>query len=480
MKHIYQVIFLLILIFPVVIFSQPNYPTNPEQAKLVSTDVKNFLEAYEKFSPEKDNAAILMKFYFTKASPGLREYINRFRLNPEMLEKAIKKNPARYDLIKNFYANISDFEKDFKEQMKSYKKAVPNAMFAPTYLIIGAARGIGQASKAGQLVTIENRINDQEKLKATIAHELTHFQQAIGLGINKYGSVYAKKNNMLDLILREGAADFVTYKLVRKNEKDFAKLRNYKKNEFQLWEKFKDDLRGQKKDFWLNVSFEDNNKGYPIQLGYAVGYKIVEAYYERAENKDQALKEILTIEDAGAFWKKSKYQPKLSKLQSEMLFGKPHPKAPPEIKDYRELIGVSDCLSRRRKNDGTWAEPQEFVWTYKYIMDGKAVQDLTHKPDGSHTSSVREYSIEDKKWYVHYFNSGTKASKSIPTWNGNRKENEIILYKDQKAPNGTEGFYKIRFYNISDTGFEWLGAWVNKPETFTFENWKISCRKRGN
>jgi hypothetical protein len=478
MRQIIKTIILLIFIFPAIILSQPNYPKDPEQAQLVTADIKNFLEAYEQFSPEKDNAAILQKYYFGKASPGLQEYISRFRLNPEMLEKAIEKNPERFNRIKTFYTQISVFENEFKDEMKRYKRAVPGAMFAPTYLLVGAARGIGQASKVGQLVTIENALDDLEKLKTLMVHELTHFQQAIGVGINKYGSIYGKKDNMLDLVLREGAAEFITYHRVRENVPAFVKLRNYQQNEYQLWERFKEDLNKQDQDFWLNVSFEDNNKGYPFQLGYAVGYKIVEAYYERAENKDQALKDILTIEDAQTFFEKSKYQPKLSKLQRELLFGRPNPKAPAEIKEYEELIGDSDCTSRRRNNDGTWAEPTQFVWTYKYILDGMAVQDLTNKPDGSHTSSVREYSREDKKWYVHYFNSGTTASSSIPTWNGNRKGDEIILYRDQKAPNGTEGLYKIRFHNISDQGFEWLGAWISKDETIVFENWKISCRKR--
>jgi len=115
---------------------------------------------------------------------------------------------------------------------------------------------------------------------------------------------------MLDLILREGAADFITYYLVRKNESDFIKLKNYEKDEIALWKRFQKDLENQEKDFWLIVSFKDNNKGNPIQLGYALGYKIVKSYYINADDKSKALAEILKMENPEQLMLLSNYKPK--------------------------------------------------------------------------------------------------------------------------------------------------------------------------
>jgi hypothetical protein len=478
MKNLFKPILLILVIFPYLLFSQPNFPREPEKAQLVSTDVKNFIEAYDNLSPEKDNVKVLQEFYFAKASPGLKEYISRFKLTPEMLSTAIEKNPEKYASIKKFYGQISDFENVYRDELRNYQKTLPKALFPPTYLLVGAYKGIGQASRVGQLITIEKAIANEESLKNLIIHELTHFQQAFTMGLAKYGGLYGQKNNMLGVILREGGAEFITYKLVRKNVHQFRKLEDLKKNEFALWERFKIDLKNQDNTFWVDVSFEDNNKGYPIQLGYAVGYRIVESYYNNAVDKNQALEDILIISDANEFLAKSKYQPDLSKLQKELMFGKPNPNAPAEITDYKELIGINDCTSQRRKADGTWPEPQKISWTFKYILDGMAVQDETYKPDGAHAGSIREYSKEDKKWYVHFYSTPSKASKQLSTWEGNRTGNEMILLREQKAPNGADGYYKIRFYNISPEGFDWLGAWVSKDESVVFETWKIGCRKR--
>lgn len=38
-------------------------------------------------------------------------------------------------------------------------------MYPPTYLIVGANRGIGQASMAGQLITVTRIVDNMDKLK---------------------------------------------------------------------------------------------------------------------------------------------------------------------------------------------------------------------------------------------------------------------------------------------------------------------------
>lgn len=158
-------------------------------------------------------------------------------------------------------------------------------------------------------------------------------------------------------------------------------------------------------------------------------------------------------------------------------YGQPHPEMPAQFLDYRELIGTCDCTSQQRNPDQSWAEPQPIQWTFKYIMNGMAVQDATLKPDGRHSGSIRQFNADSTRWYVHYFSTAS-APATLPSWGGERHDDEMILYRPQQAPNGMEGFYKIRFYDISDAGFKWLGVWTNEEETFTFETWKIDCIKR--
>ncbi|MEM8845781.1 MAG: DUF4440 domain-containing protein [Bacteroidota bacterium] len=156
-------------------------------------------------------------------------------------------------------------------------------------------------------------------------------------------------------------------------------------------------------------------------------------------------------------------------------FGLPNPEAPEQLQDFKLLIGECNCKSQTRKADQSWAEPENMTWRFKYIMNGIAIQDETLKEDGSHSGSIRQFIADSTKWYVHYYSSKT-PSPSLATWEGNKKEDgKIVLYRDQTAPNGMEGFYRLTFYEIDSLGFKWVGEWVDKTESVVFPTWKIDC-----
>ena len=161
----------------------------------------------------------------------------------------------------------------------------------------------------------------------------------------------------------------------------------------------------------------------------------------------------------------------------ENPFGKLNPNATPQISDYASLIGTCDCTSTKRNPDRSWGDSQKMEWTFKYIMNGTAIQDESIKEDGSHSGSIRQYIADSSKWYVHWY-SNTSPSTSLPTWEGNKQGDSIVLYKEPKAPNGMEGFFRLSFKNISEDGFDWIGEWVDTSETVVFPTWKINCVKR--
>lgn len=162
---------------------------------------------------------------------------------------------------------------------------------------------------------------------------------------------------------------------------------------------------------------------------------------------------------------------------NEFPYGSVHPDAPKQLRDFAFLIGTSDCKSETRNQDKSWAKPINMIWKWKYIMNGMAVQDETLKEDGRHSGSIRQYSQDSARWYVHYYSSAAIAT-TLSTWEGNKKGEDIVLYREQKAPNGMDGYYRLTFSNISDTGFNWIGEWVTRDESFSYPTWKIACTKR--
>lgn len=170
----------------------------------------------------------------------------------------------------------------------------------------------------------------------------------------------------------------------------------------------------------------------------------------------------------------SEYEP-----NKEYPYGRPNPEAPKQVKDFAPMIGTCDCKSENRNPDGSWNEAIDMQWTFKYIMNGWGVQDETLKEDGGHSGSIRQYIADSSRWYVHYYaNKG--PTTVLSTWEGNRSEAEdkIVLYRDQTAPNGFEGWYRLTFYDFSASGYKWIGEWVDKAENIVYPTWKISCTRR--
>ena len=159
-------------------------------------------------------------------------------------------------------------------------------------------------------------------------------------------------------------------------------------------------------------------------------------------------------------------------------FGRANPSAPKALLDYAPMIGQSVCQSASRNPDQSWAEPIEMTWNWKYIMNGLAVQDESLKSDGGHSGSIRQYIADSTRWFVHYYSSN-RPSTTLSTWEGNKAaDGNIVLYRDNKAPNGMEGDYRLTFYDITDDSFKWIGEWVDKDGTNNFPTWKIDCKKK--
>jgi hypothetical protein len=149
----------------------------------------------------------------------------------------------------------------------------------------------------------------------------------------------------------------------------------------------------------------------------------------------------------------------------------------PSLTDFSEMIGTCKCKSKRKGNDGKWLEPVDATWTFKYIMNGKGVQDDFSLADGLSGGSIRQYNEKEESWYVHYYASNSPTA-TLQSWKGKKtRENNIILYSPEKSPSGDDGFLKLSFYEISKNGYKWKGEWVNKNESKVNPFWMIDCVK---
>jgi hypothetical protein len=282
----------------------PDLTLDPNKASFVYDDVQNFIRAYNLFTEEADSIAILQKEYFDKGTPGLKIFVEKYELNADKLVKAIRKNPEKYGALHKMPKLLSDYSSLTREEFAELKSYIPDIVYPPTYFLIGAYRGIGSGSAEGQLITVETWSNPIKGKTTMIIHELVHFQQVMAVGQEKYIALYGPEKNLLGLCIREGTAEFfanlVTGKITQDKSVDFTL-----KNEKRLWELFIKEMHGQETGDWMWSKPSDPEQ--PNLVGYVIGYRIVEAYYKNAKDKEQALHEILSVTDYSAFLEKSAY-----------------------------------------------------------------------------------------------------------------------------------------------------------------------------
>jgi Predicted Zn-dependent protease (DUF2268) len=297
---------------------KPVYTTNPNEVKIIDTDVENFWKAYDKAianpSAEKD---IYKTDYFDIGTNALQFY---YAYKISTLENFL----LIHDLKKKYYASIKkstleakQFKEEYQKSFVKLKEIYPNAIFPPIYFVIGKLNSAGTVSSDGLILAIDqacisantdttelsdwqkNNISSLENLPHTVAHELIHFEQ----------SNIADDTTLLRAAIIEGMADFIGELISGKTANErlhvFAKGK-----EKDIWKDFKKEMYLDRGSNWIaNSDQETIDK--PADLGYWVGYQICKSYYNETPDKKKAVYEMLHIQDFNKFLEKSKIQDKL-------------------------------------------------------------------------------------------------------------------------------------------------------------------------
>lgn len=293
---------------------RPALNTNPDAAKIVTSDIALFWQAYDQAKPEND-LIVYRDEYLKKGSPGLQEF-RRTRIGSSCgLVDAINTYPQYYASLRESSAKIETYKPQMQASFRKLKEIYPEAVFPDVYFLIGRMNSAGTLTPQGLLIGVDmfgktdeksvEKMNDWhkavvsqiERVPFIVAHELIHYQQ-------KNSSA---DQSLLARALGEGAADFVGELIAGGNINPH--LHEYgNPREKQLWQEFQKEMAGGDIGNWMYQGDEAKDK--PADLGYYMGYKIAESYYKNAEDKKQAVKDILEIKDFKKFLADSRYQEK--------------------------------------------------------------------------------------------------------------------------------------------------------------------------
>ena len=284
-------------------------PTNPNDAKIIYEDIVNFISAFKMLKSSSDTIQMLQKHYIEKGTPGLKIFIEKYGLTAEKLAIKIRQYPEDYAAVGEKMKWLQSREPTIRLYFNKLKMFIPNAVYPPTYYLIGRRRGIGSGSIEGQLISIEKRAVDTVDIgiEGHIIHELTHLNQLHAIGsLDKYLAIYNDEKSLLAICIREGVAEFFANLVTGEGK---TEVRNYiAKHEMEIWRRFETDMLGTNTKDWIwdKPKYQEQ----PQDVGYVLGAMIVEYYYKHATNLEEAVDIILSITDYQDFLEKSQYSKK--------------------------------------------------------------------------------------------------------------------------------------------------------------------------
>jgi hypothetical protein len=272
----------------------PRVSSDPDSAKLITSDVELFWAVLDR-SPRDSLAAYLEREYLDRGSDGLRDFIPARILSAEALAERIGSQRERYDARRTISLAALSAEPEIRGAFRALKRQYPDAVFPDVYFVIGRFNSGGTVSARGLLIGAEMQ-SDPANFPSIVAHELIHFQQP---------RIADSLGTLLAASIREGSADFVAELISGKHIN--ARAHEYAlPREPELWAEFRGVMHLRESGGWL---YGGQPEGRPADLGYFFGYRISQAHYLAASDKDRALREILTTTDFPGLLSASGYAP---------------------------------------------------------------------------------------------------------------------------------------------------------------------------
>ena len=276
--------------------------SQPEGARLVTSDVTTFWEIFDRASHE-ELASLLRTHYLETGPPALRDFIPYRILSADSLAALVIRQRGRYEAARAASLRVEELEREIRAAWYALEYLYPYATFPDTYFVIGRFNSGGTASPRGAIIGAE-MLPDPLEIPRLVAHELVHFQQP---------PVPPAQRTLLAQVIREGAADFIA-ELVTGRAPSAPYMAYGYENEAELWQELSPLLPAANAAGWL---YGGQPSGRPADLGYFFGYRIAETYYTAAEDKRKAVSDIVNVRDYTDFLRRSGYDPARDARQSD-------------------------------------------------------------------------------------------------------------------------------------------------------------------
>lgn len=274
---------------------------DPLEATISTADVDAFFTIYDAANgrpTERD-----LQQYISSGSAGVQGFIPNRIISAERLATRLAEQPEIYANARQCAHRLGNVRERVRASFLALEALYSDAAYPQTYILIGRNNSGGTANANALMIGLEVVCRDAGSNASTlevhlahlIAHEMVHSLQAGFTG-----------ETVLSQSLNEGAAEFLA-ELISGRISNTHLIEWTAGHEAEIEQRFAASLDSRDLSAWLY-----NGRGTaeaPGDLGYWVGYRIVRAYYERAADKRQAVRDLLVSTDAHAFLAASGWRP---------------------------------------------------------------------------------------------------------------------------------------------------------------------------
>lgn len=269
-----------------------------------AADVRQFVAVTQHANADAECSEL--RPYFDSASFGLRAYAMKFRVGLKDLCAAMKNRPDRYASIAPMLPALDSVTDQVNGIFERFHSLDPSARLPDTYFLVGDGVSAGTSSHGRHpmiLVGVE-LVKSPRGLTWTLAHELGHTQQDYPWWGSLTGGPTFLRATVLRQAITEGSAELIAEVLTG------TRVRNAygEAHESEIWRDFRREMHTRDYRNWFYNGRDRARLGdRPPDLGYWVGYRIVQSFWVQRTDKAGALQDILTIRNFDEFLARSGY-----------------------------------------------------------------------------------------------------------------------------------------------------------------------------
>jgi hypothetical protein len=298
MKSIVTLIFVGFLFLPC--SAQPD-SRDSENIQFITADIDAFWKAFDLF--KADTTSNPFADYLRNGTAGLHDFLEHRIKDSASFKKVIREEISYYENIRASTYRMLEYQDKVKSYYAGFRKIYPEGSFPDIYFLIGQLNSASASSSDKIMIGMEefaDKVYHTSTGGASIPMERLPLIIAGTLAFHNQKPAHTGFTLLRQCIIL-GSSDFLATLIVGDDKDMILNQPNYVYGEKHEESVIKQFLRQKNSDDFSEWFFHPPVDNKPRDLGFWVGYKITEAYYNNAPDKMKAINDILKINDFEKF-----------------------------------------------------------------------------------------------------------------------------------------------------------------------------------